>query len=82
MLGRTIQVKGAKMTENTYWFGFRQTRPAPPGKAVPCGPYRTREIAKLEREKAKAWDCAVSIPYVALSKEEAEKRAEELTGKI
>lgn len=67
------------MAEESYWFGFRQTVPKPPGKAVACGPYKTWSDAKREREKAKAPDCDVSVPFTASSKEEAEKKAEQLT---
>jgi hypothetical protein len=62
-----------------YWFGFRQTHPQPPGRAVACGPYNSYEEAKLEREKAKAWDCSVSVPFTAMTKEEAEEKAEQWT---
>lgn len=67
------------MTALKYWYGFRQTHPAPPGRAVACGPYSSWEEAKLHRERAKAWDCSVSIPFAAETKEEADKRAEETT---
>jgi len=63
------------MSDVKYWFGFRQTIPRPPGQAIACGPYSTYEEAKIEREKAKAWDCEVSIPYSAETKEDAEKKA-------
>jgi hypothetical protein len=65
-----------------YWFGFRQISPKPPGRAVPCGPYHSREDAMRERERMKAWDAAVSVPFTAQSEEEAMVRAEELTGSI
>ena len=67
------------MSEGRYWFGFRQTIPSPPGKDIACGPYNSREEANREREKSKAWDCRVSIVFVADTKEEAEKKAEEWT---
>jgi hypothetical protein len=63
------------MSDKKYWFGFKQTIPKPPGQAIPCGPYETYEIAKIEREKAKAWDCEVSIPFLAESKDEAAELA-------
>ena len=65
--------------EDKYWFGFRQTHPKPPGRAIACGPYKSYEEAKLEREKAKAWDCSVSIPFVAKTKEDADEKAEKRT---
>lgn len=58
-----------------WWFGFRQTHPRPPGRAIACGPYPTLAKAKVEREHAKAWDCEVSIYYSAATKEEAEQKA-------
>ncbi|MBA4417770.1 MAG: hypothetical protein C0392_07655 [Syntrophus sp. (in: bacteria)] len=67
------------MPETIYWFGFRQTVPRPPAKAVPCGPYDSREKANRERESSKAWDCNVSTVFIAETREEAEKKAEELT---
>jgi hypothetical protein len=78
-----LLIKGGNfMLENLkgkYWFGFRQTYPTPPGSVVVCGPYDSYEEAKIEREKAKAWDCSVSIPFTANSKEEAFKIAEKWT---
>lgn len=62
-----------------YWFGFKQTFPKPSGRAIACGPYGTRDEAMKEREKSKAWDCVVSVPFIAYSKDEAEKRAEQIT---
>lgn len=67
------------MTKEQYWFGFKQTVPSPPGIAVACGPYSSYEEAKIARERAKAWDCAVSTPFIAASKEEADKKAAQLT---
>ena len=67
------------MSESKYWFGFRQTIPNPPGKAIACGPYNSREEANRERQKSKAWDSSVSAVFVAETKEEAEKKAEERT---
>jgi hypothetical protein len=63
-------------TEGKYWFGFRQTYPQPPGKGISCGPYNSYGEAKLERAKAKAWDCSVSVPFFAKTREEAEEKAE------
>jgi hypothetical protein len=67
------------MSEGKYWFGFRQIIPQPPGKAVPCGPYNSRQEADIERRRSKAWDCNISDVFIAESKEEAEKKAEEWT---
>ena len=65
--------------ENKYWFGFRQTYPKPPGKAIACGPYDSYEEAKKERNQSKAWDCNVSVPFIADTKKEAEEKAERFT---
>ncbi|MFH1372441.1 MAG: hypothetical protein ABII79_01410 [bacterium] len=65
------------MSDVKYWFGFRQTSPKPPGQAIACGPYSTQEEARIEREKAKAWDCEVSIPYMASTQKEAKEKAKE-----
>jgi hypothetical protein len=65
-----------------YWFGFRQILPKPPGVAVPCGPFNSCSTAEKERERMKAWDAAVSIPFTAETRAEAIARAEELTGKL
>lgn len=65
-----------------YWFGFRQILPKPPGKAVQCGPYRSYDEAIKERQRMKAWDASVSVPFTADTAEEAIVRAEELTGNI
>ena len=62
-----------------YWFGFRQTHPQPPGSAVECGPYSSYEEASRAREAAKAWDCSVSVPFVAASAKEAREKAAALT---
>ncbi len=53
------------MEESSYFVGFRQVRPSPPGAWVIMGPYRTNEEAKREREKAKAWDAEVTVPFAA-----------------
>lgn len=66
------------MEKQKYWFGFRQTLPPPPGNVVPCGPFDTREIAIAKREDAEAWDCQLSAPFPAASKEEAREMASEL----
>lgn len=57
----------------SYWYGFRQTSPAPAGEIVICGPFRDYEEAKRDRENSKAWDCQVGIPFPASTKEEAMK---------
>ena len=63
-----------------YWYGFRQVSPGPPGKAVACGPFETREAAMRDRERSKIdLDCVVSVPFVADTKTEAEARSERLT---
>ena len=63
-----------------YWFGFRQNSPKPPGKAIACGPFTSRAKAMKDREASKgANDCAVSVPFMADSKGEAEEKAEKLT---
>jgi len=67
------------MTENieniSWYFAFRQTSPCPPGQWIACGPYDSYEKALEERSRAKAWDCEVSVPYSAVSKEVAEVMA-------
>lgn len=63
------------MTTQKYWFGFRQTTPHPPGQVIACGPYTSYEQAKLERERSKAWDCEVSIPFTATTPQEADETA-------
>jgi len=63
------------MSAEKYWFGFRQTTPRPPGQAIACGPYDSYEQAKLERERSKAWDCEVSIPFAAANQQEADDTA-------
>lgn len=65
-----------------FWFGFRQTSPKPPGTAVVCGPYKSLKEASSERDKMRAWDAALSVPFTAKSREEAESRVDELTGRI
>lgn len=63
-----------------YWYGFRQVKPHPQGKAVACGPFPTREAAMVDRERAKSDpDCVVSTPFIANTKIEAEIKAERLT---
>jgi len=66
------------MAGDKWWFGFRQTTPKPPGQAIACGPYESYEKAKDERERSKAWDCEVSVPYSASSQEEAEGKAKQV----
>ena len=66
------------MAGDKWWFGFRQTTPKPPGQAIARGPYESYEKAKDERERSKAWDCEVSVPYSASSQEEAEGKAKQV----
>ena len=64
------------MTDKPGWyFAFRQTSPRPPGVWIACGPYDSYARASQERNQSKAWDCEVSVPYSAASKEEAEEIA-------
>lgn len=63
------------MSQDEFWFGFRQTSPPPPGQAIACGPFSSYEQAKIERERSKAWDCEVSTPFQASTKDEADKKA-------
>jgi len=41
------------------------------------GPYASHEKVKAEREGSKTWDCDVSIPFAASSKDEAEEEAKQ-----
>ncbi len=59
------------MSEIKHWFGFKLKSG---GKVIVCGPYSSNDEVKLEREKSKAWDCEVSVPFIASTKEEAEER--------
>lgn len=68
-----------KELENNWWFGFRQILPKPPGRAIAEGPYGSYEDALREGEQAKAWDCTVSVPFIAATEEEAAQKAEQLT---
>lgn len=36
-----------------------------------CGPFRSYEEAKRNREDSKEWDCEVGIPFRAANREEA-----------
>jgi len=60
------------MNEDYYWYGFRQM--GPPGEIVICGPFKSYDEAKRDRENSKAPDCQVGIPFNAPSKDEAMKR--------
>jgi hypothetical protein len=55
--------------ELKYYFGFRVINPA--GSWVVCGPYATNDQAMAARERAKASDAHVTIPFEARSKDEA-----------
>jgi hypothetical protein len=59
------------LQEEGFYFGFRQTHPN--GSWVLCGTYKNFEEAKNERERSKAIDAEVTIPFFALSKEDAKK---------
>lgn len=64
------------MSNEKYYFGFRQIIPKPPGQAVAYGPYGTFEDAIKARDFEKHnYDCEVSIPFSASTKEEADKKA-------
>ncbi|MDD2760814.1 MAG: hypothetical protein PHH11_11035 [Methylomonas sp.] len=63
------------MNNEKWWFGFCQTLPKPPGQAIACGPFDSHDVAQKERERAKAWDCEVSMVYSAFSKAKAEEQA-------
>ena len=62
-----------------YWFGCRQISPEPPDEAIACGPYDTKEEALRERDRARKWNCRVTIVFTAETEEEAGKKAEEWT---
>lgn len=62
------------MNKEFFWYGFRQTRPSPVGGIVICGPFKTYDEAKRDRENSKDWDCQVGIPFNASSKDEAMKQ--------
>jgi len=61
-------------TDPQWYFAFRQIVPHPPGHWVPCGPYSSYEETKMEREKSKAFDAEVSVPFVANNIEDARKK--------
>lgn len=65
------------MNNEKWWFGFCQTLPEPPSIAIAVGLFAWYKEAKAERDRTEAWDCAVSIPYSASSKEEAEEKAKQ-----
>lgn len=60
------------MDDNQYYFKWRLRNPT--GEWVVCGPFGNYDQAKREREKSKAVDVEVTIPFLASSKEEAQKR--------
>ena len=64
------------MSETKWWFAFRQSVPSPPGTGIAIGPFDSHREVVEGRQRTKAWDCDVSEPFQAESKEEAEKRAE------
>lgn len=53
------------MSGTKYWFGCRQINPEPPGKAITCGPYNSREEAIRERDRARAWNFRITVVFVA-----------------
>lgn len=57
-----------------YYYGFRQTRPAPPGRWVLCGPFDSYDLAMSNRTNSKAWDCDLSVVFGADTRAEAEAR--------
>lgn len=66
--------------DRKWWFGFRQTHPRPPSRAMALGPYSSFEEAARESEKeARDWHCQVSIPFTAKTKDEAREKAEHFT---
>jgi hypothetical protein len=58
-----------------YWLGFRVHG----GRVTAMGPYGSREEAMAERERAKAPDCTVGIPFLAPDKTTADKDAHKYT---
>ena len=63
------------MSKEKYYFRFRQIIPKPPGQAIACGPYDTLKEALAARDSEKHnYDCEVSIPFTAPTKEEADKK--------
>jgi hypothetical protein len=59
-----------------WFFCYRLTSGARPGRWVVQGPYATYERAKDARQKAKAWDAEVSVPFPASTKEEAQGKCD------
>jgi hypothetical protein len=74
-VGNGLDKEAAMEDKRGWYFAFRQTSPKPPGQWIACGPYNSYEKASEERSQSKAWDCEVSVPYAAASKEEAEEIA-------
>ena len=69
------------MNDKKFWYyGFRQTIPAPPGTAIACGPFESYEKARFNCENSKAWDCELSIPFSAADPEEAAQLARRYLG--
>jgi hypothetical protein len=62
----------ADMADVKFFYKFRQTSPTPAGRWVVCGPFDTREAAEIDRRRSKAWDCELTTPFAAISKEVAE----------
>ncbi len=61
-----------------FYFGFKQTKPAPPGVWVLCGPFDTYDEAMSDRQNSLAWDCELSIPFYATSRGIAEAMLKDL----
>jgi hypothetical protein len=64
------------MGASNWWFAFRQSMPLPPRMGIAIGPFESHREAVEQRQRSKAWDCDVSEPFQAGSKQEAELRAQ------
>ena len=64
------------MDDAKFYFCFRQSFPQPPGAWVLQGPYDTYDQAKDARQRAKAWDADVGIPFSASCKTEAQEKCD------
>jgi hypothetical protein len=68
------------MSNEKWWFGFRQVLPAPPGRWVGSGPHDSYSKALAASERAKQRDCEISAPFQAETQAEADKKAQLLFG--